>query len=96
VDINDSPDAAPVDEEETTVYVKPGEGPLYSRVEPFTFDEQRAIDQKGFLWPDYCVCRRPDIFQEAAVCRRQAELVKDPTLQTHYPIDSEQIQWVVT
>lgn len=34
---------------------------LFSRTEPYNFDEQRAIDQKGFLYPDYCVCRRPDL-----------------------------------
>jgi len=34
---------------------------FFSRTDPFTEEEQRAIDQKGFLWPDYCVCMRPDL-----------------------------------
>jgi hypothetical protein len=33
---------------------------MFSRSEPFTEDEMRAIDQQGFLFPDYCVCLRPN------------------------------------
>lgn len=67
---------------------------LFERTDPYTFDEQRAINQKGFLYPDYCVCRRPDLIQTPMVCRKQADLLRDPTLQMHYPNDSEQIKWV--
>ena len=51
---------------------------FFSRTEAFTEEEQKAIDQKGFLWPDYCVCMRPDLIQTPLVCQRQADLVDDP------------------
>jgi len=28
------------------------------------------------------------------VCKKQADLLRDPTLQPHYPNDSEQMKWV--
>ena len=41
---------------------------LFSRRDPYTEDEQRAIDQYGFLWPDYCVCVRPNEAQMVSIC----------------------------
>jgi hypothetical protein len=67
---------------------------MFSREEPYNFDEQRAIDQKGFLYPDYCVCRRPDLIQTPLVCKKQADYLRDPSLQPIYPNNSEQIKWV--
>jgi len=70
------------------------DGDMFSREEPYNFDEQRAIDQKGFLYPDYCVCRRPDLIQTPLVCKKQADYLRDPSLQPIYPNNSEQIKWV--
>lgn len=68
--------------------------PLFERTDPYTEDEQRAIDQQGLLFPDYCVCLRPNEVIAKVVCQAQAALVEDPSLGNIYPNDSEQIEWV--
>lgn len=70
------------------------EDPLFSREDPYTEEEQKAIDQYGFLFPDYCVCQKPFEAQMTKICQREAALMEDPSIGNIYPQGSDQIEWV--